>query len=42
MNPQELMCAAWRTSSHSGTNTNCVEVAPLAGGTAVRDFFSLH
>lgn len=32
-----LAHAAWRTSSHSGSNAQCVEVAPLAGATAVRD-----
>lgn len=28
MNTPDLMDAQWRTSSYSGTNTNCVEVAP--------------
>lgn len=28
---------AWRKSSYSGTQTDCVEVAPLPGATAVRD-----
>jgi hypothetical protein len=33
-----LRGARWRTSSHSGANGDCVEVAPLAGGRwAVRD-----
>lgn len=27
----------WRTSSYSGGSNNCVEVALLAGSTAVRD-----
>lgn len=27
----------WRTSSHSGSNADCVEVAAVAHGTAVRD-----
>ncbi|MBS2964659.1 DUF397 domain-containing protein [Actinocrinis puniceicyclus] len=27
-----LVGAAWRKSSHSGYNGNCVELAPLAGG----------
>lgn len=27
----------WRKSSYSGTQTNCVEVAPRPGATAVRD-----
>jgi len=35
MNP-ELTGAAWRTSSHSGSS-DCVEVAVVAGGMAVRD-----
>jgi hypothetical protein len=34
----ELAVAAWRTSSYSGANGNCVAVAQLAGGRwAVRD-----
>lgn len=28
---------AWRKSSHSAQKTDCVEVAPMAGVTAVRD-----
>jgi hypothetical protein len=33
-----LEAAAWRTSSFSGANGNCVEVADLhGGGRAVRD-----
>ncbi|MDA8371803.1 MAG: DUF397 domain-containing protein [Nocardiopsaceae bacterium] len=28
---------AWRTSSYSGANENCVEVADLPGAAAVRD-----
>jgi Domain of unknown function (DUF397) len=27
----------WRKSSHSGAQNNCVEVAPVREGTAVRD-----
>lgn len=27
----------WRKSSHSGAESNCVEVAPVPAGTAVRD-----
>jgi hypothetical protein len=34
----DLSTAAWRTSSHSGANGDCVEVASnLAGAVAVRD-----
>lgn len=29
--------ATWRTSSYSGTNGNCVEVADAAGTVKVRD-----
>ncbi len=29
--------AAWRTSSYSGTNGNCVEVGGTAGAVLVRD-----
>ncbi len=32
----ELTRAAWRTSSHSGSS-DCVEVAVVPGGMAVRD-----
>jgi hypothetical protein len=28
---------SWRKSSHSGGGNNCVEVAEIAGGRAVRD-----
>ncbi|MBF8190164.1 DUF397 domain-containing protein [Nonomuraea sp. K274] len=35
---EELKSAAWRKSSFSGDNGNCLEVAPLAGGRiAIRD-----
>lgn len=33
----DLHCAAWRTSSYSGGGNNCVEVAPMRNGVAVRD-----
>jgi hypothetical protein len=31
MNSADLSRIAWRTSSYSGANGSCVEVAPLAG-----------
>lgn len=37
MNTPGLAHAPWRTSSYSGSNANCVEVAPVTAGTAVRD-----
>jgi hypothetical protein len=38
MSHPDLSRAAWRTSSHSGANGSCVEVAPLPGAIiAVRD-----
>jgi Domain of unknown function (DUF397) len=38
MNRHDLSRAAWRTSSYSGTNGSCVEVANnLPGVVAVRD-----
>ncbi|MBW1603072.1 DUF397 domain-containing protein [Streptomyces sp. JJ66] len=42
-NPRPLAAAfcvpddAWRKSSYSGSGTNCVEVAAVPGGLAVRD-----
>jgi Domain of unknown function (DUF397) len=29
--------ATWRTSSHSGANGSCIQVAPATPGVAVRD-----
>jgi hypothetical protein len=35
---EELATAAWRKSSFSGDNGNCIEVAPLTNGrVAIRD-----
>ncbi|WP_018658519.1 DUF397 domain-containing protein [Actinomadura flavalba] len=35
---RELIGASWRTSSHSGSGDQCVEVADMTGGRhAVRD-----
>jgi hypothetical protein len=34
---QEIAAARWRKSSYSGSGNNCVEVAEVAGGRAVRD-----
>lgn len=33
----DLSCAQWRTSSRSGGNGACVEIAGTADGVAVRD-----
>ncbi|AUS79005.1 DUF397 domain-containing protein [Actinoalloteichus sp. AHMU CJ021] len=27
----------WRTSSYTGSNGSCVEIAPVGGGAAIRD-----
>lgn len=35
--PPALAAATWRTSSRSGGGENCVEVAAVPGGMAVRD-----
>lgn len=32
-----MLDARWRKSSWSGAGNNCIEVADLPGGTAVRD-----
>lgn len=37
MNASSLHQAIWHKSSYSGRNTNCVEVAELTTGAAVRD-----
>ncbi|HEX3780340.1 MAG TPA: DUF397 domain-containing protein [Pseudonocardiaceae bacterium] len=37
MNKDEFARIAWRKSSYSNGEANCVEVAFLAGGVAVRD-----
>jgi hypothetical protein len=34
---QPAIAGPWRKSSHSGSGNNCVEVARVAGGCAVRD-----
>jgi uncharacterized protein DUF397 len=44
MIPQQQLAIAgpWHKSSHSGSGNNCVEVAPVAGGCAVRDSKDPH
>lgn len=37
MERERLTILRWRRSSYSGSNANCVEVAVLADGLAVRD-----
>lgn len=37
MNTPDLNTATWRKSTHSGVNSNCVEVANLNNTIAVRD-----
>lgn len=37
MNAPDLGVVTWRTSTRSGANGNCVEVAQLANAVALRD-----
>lgn len=37
MTEADLSRISWRKSSHSGGGNDCVEVAFISGGTAVRD-----
>jgi Domain of unknown function (DUF397) len=39
---QHPIAGPWRKSSHSGSGNNCIEVAPAAGGCAVRDSKDPH
>jgi hypothetical protein len=42
MTGADLTSAVWRKSTRSGTNTDCVEIAELATGCAVRDSKDPH
>jgi hypothetical protein len=42
MAPADPSHAGWRTSSHSGANGSCVQVATRAPGIAVRDSKDSH
>jgi hypothetical protein len=42
MTDDDLTRAQWRKSSYSGNSGNCVEVAMLDNGVAVRDSKNVH